>query len=146
MPATSKAKKMPRGRKDPVFRPVDQGQGRFRVRNADPNYKYVGVYTNNSDISVDSYLDMGWEPVEASEGGAVFGHGRNQKEGEEVVASGHLLMRMPKDEWEAMQQRSQDYADYIDDQLHDKRGARQAIRGIGDGYLDAENDSEQEFA
>lgn len=96
-------------RKDPRPRAIG-GVVRLELENKDPRFKYVAVYRGDADAMM-SYTWQGYTPVTVEPGGVRIRGLRTAEDGQELTYKGHVVMALPKDEWQAAYDEGQRLAD-----------------------------------
>jgi hypothetical protein len=136
MPVAKKKKLI--ARKDPKSRPMNGAQAWGALRNPDPTKKYVAVYMNDDNQGPEYYSWMGYTPVEqeAGEDALQWKGGKTVTVGDQLINRGHMLMEIDKDKADDIAQygpdgvSGQENADAIDEQILDKRGGIDQLRGL----------------
>lgn len=110
------------GRKDPRPRPIG-GSVQFDVVARDPRFHYVGVFRGDDNAWAD-YQFKGYQPVEFQPGGPRIRGCVTCKPGEQVEYKGHVLMALPKDEYDLQFKESQARGDVMSNQMIGGKAAR----------------------
>ncbi len=85
-------KKTVRRRIDPTPSHHDPSEGRFALINRDPDRHYVWAYINDDETGKGKYLAMRYRVEVQEPGGVRPVIGDTVQDGEEITASGHVLM------------------------------------------------------
>ena len=89
---------------DPPTRPVDGVAPFFAVRNQDPSRKYVFVPKSATEHGVDHYTYLGYEVETYQESGPFLAMGKKPAVGTEIESRGQILMSIPLERWEQLQE------------------------------------------
>ncbi len=127
-----------RRRRDPRSRPVNGAYEWGMIKNPDPTKKYVAVNMNDSQQGPEYYEYLGYEPVirETGDDALQWFGGKTVDEGAEMTNRGHMLMAIDKEkyedlvEWGANGTTGQARADEVEDQILDRRGGVDELRGM----------------
>ncbi len=125
-------------RRDPKSRSMNGGYQWGHVRNADPTRHYVAVNMADENQGVEYYSYLGYKPVirEGGDDGLMWRGGETCKAGEDLTNRGHLLMWIDRDKHAELVEHGPDgasgqaRADRIENQILDKRGGMDALRGL----------------
>ena len=120
------------GRKDPRPRPIG-GSVQFNLVGHDPErYHYVGVFRGDDDAWM-NYSLKGYEQVEyrGADGPRVRG-ARTCEMGQPLEYKGHVVMALPREEYDAQQQAAFDRGRLLQQHMQGKIAAR---REVGDNPL-----------
>lgn len=153
--ASSSPKKIQakRKRRDPSSkRELDHSAEWTKLRDKDPEVKYILASLENPTSGVDYYEDLGYEVILHEEGGVKFGAGANKPRlGEPMEMFGCVLMGIHKDDWEDIQQHGPDgQSGYA---LHDELektiiapGGMDSMRGQLPRHLGVSNETSDKYA
>ncbi len=128
----------PKGsRKDPrAKRHTEGAAGWANLKNANLKRKYVLVSQHDKEQGVDYYLYLGYTAESQTEGGVCFARGRTGVDGDEMVMRGHLLMSIPLEAAEELEdfgadgETGQAGADEIEERIIQKQGGEDLLRGL----------------
>lgn len=126
-------------RKDPAPRHVDGSANWSKIKNPDPNKKYCWVYAGNEDMGPDYYAGLGYSVEKRTKGNASAAQGVTGKPGEAQVMRGHILMSIPLDQWQEIEDYGEDnktgqcVADEREERMIDEKNywAEDTFRGLG---------------
>lgn len=126
-----------------VPRPIDPSADFTLIRNRDPNQHYVLV-NQAHEINRARYRAYGYQPVESRPGGPQPMY-EDVPTGQTVEIMGQVLMSVPKDHYDAMQQAGQEQMDAIMKRINSQETIDSEVRPVtlnGKRILDVRNDSQ----
>jgi len=127
-----------KARRDPEFRPTTGGFDGLKLLNKEPGKSYVAVDPNLDHGEVyNDYVNRGYQPVIAKNGGPSFVAGKTAKEGNPVEVRGLVLMSIDQS---VVDERNVEAMANAQARLREIRGARE-IRRIGKEYRGVDNDA-----
>jgi hypothetical protein len=120
-------------RQDPQPRHVEGS--RLRIMNQDPSKHYVLPHMGDEECGAAYYESIGYLPVEYEEGGVRLS-GRPPKKGAQIEFMGHVLMEIDQSRKDEIDKEGlfgnsgQDRADLIEEQIVEKKGGVDTLRGL----------------